>query len=234
MKIHIHKAHERGGADYGWLKTRHSFSFGDYYNPKRMGFGTLRVLNDDIISPGKGFDPHSHKEMEIVTIPLEGKLKHEDSTGNSGIITSGEIQRMSAGTGIMHSEYNASDFENAGLLQIWVVPKEKNVKPSYEQKKFEGKDMENKLLKIAGPAKGKNIFINQDANFYMGKFSKNGKTMLKSGFKKPGFFVFVIEGEAKIGEEKIAKRDSAQIEGIKKLQIEVGKGTKLLVIELLM
>ena len=136
MKIEVHKAEERGTSEHGWLHSKHSFSFADYYNPEKMGFGKLRVLNDDIVDPGQGFGTHHHDNMEIVSIVLEGSLEHKDNAGNHGVIKTGDIQRISAGSGITHSEYNHSKKEKVNFLQIWIETKEHNIKPSYEQKNF--------------------------------------------------------------------------------------------------
>ena len=172
MGISIYPADERGTTELGWLHSRHGFSFGNYYNSKRMGFGLLKVFNDDIVEPGKGFGAHFHDNMEIVSIVLEGALEHKDSMGNHGIIKSGEIQRISAGTGISHSEFNHSGKDRVHFLQIWVIPKETGIKPSYEQKSSELK--KNKFIDAVSGGKNKDsIYMHQDANFSLGNFDKN-------------------------------------------------------------
>jgi len=153
LDIKIHKSDERGRAEHGWLHTRFSFSFADYYNPDRMDFGALRVLNDDIIDAGKGFGSHPHDNMEIVSIVLEGELEHKDNMGNHGVIPAGDVQRMSAGSGVVHSEFNASKEKEVKLLQIWIQTKEQNIKPSYEQKSFAKTDKKNKLVRIVSGSK---------------------------------------------------------------------------------
>src|SRR3989344_3753779 len=172
MKIKIQHSSERGSTELGWLHSRHSFSFGNYYNPRRMNFGFLRVLNDDIVEPGKGFGMHFHDNMEIISIVLEGALEHKDSMGNHGVIKAGEVQRISAGTGISHSEFNHSYKEKVHFLQVWIEPKETSLRPNYEQKRFDLKN--NKLTTIVSGSKNKNTtYINQDAYFLIGNFDKN-------------------------------------------------------------
>src|SRR6187402_2840113 len=172
MKSIFYPANERGSNDIGWLKANFSFSFGPYYNPDKVHFGALRVLNDDIIAGGTGFGTHPHDNMEIITIPLDGALEHKDSMGNIGVIHSGEIQVMSAGSGVTHSEYNHSKTEEANTLQIWLFPKERNIKPRYDQKSFTDVLEINKLVKLISPDKENKdtLWINQDAVFSMGDF----------------------------------------------------------------
>jgi redox-sensitive bicupin YhaK (pirin superfamily) len=166
----IHKAKSRGEANHGWLKSWHTFSFADYYNPSRMNFGALRVLNDDFIAPGMGFGTHPHKDMEIITIPLSGALQHKDSMGNTEIIRKGEVQIMSAGPGVRHSEFNASTNEEVTLLQIWVFPDKEGITPRYEQKDFSLVNKKNKLLPIVSPDRREgSVLINQNAYFYLGE-----------------------------------------------------------------
>ncbi len=171
MKKTIYKADSRGHSDHGWLKTNFSFSFADYYNPERIRFGMLRVLNDDTIQPGMGFGTHPHDNMEIVTIPLKGELAHKDSTGGKGIIKANEIQAMSAGSGVTHSEFNNSQTDEVSLLQIWVFPKEKNIEPRYDQKTFNPEERKNILKTVVSPDKNSDaLWINQDAYFSLGKY----------------------------------------------------------------
>src|SRR4051812_15397670 len=172
MKTIFHKSSERGHVDHGWLNAHHSFSFSSYNDPEKVHFGLLRVLNDDIVAPGMGFGMHPHDNMEIVTIPLSGTLEHKDSMGNIGVIRPNEVQAMSAGSGLMHSEYNHSKTEPINLLQIWVFPKERNITPRYDQKVFSASDKEGKFKTIVAPEKSDDVmWINQDAYFSLGKFS---------------------------------------------------------------
>ena len=231
MIVQVHRSAERGGANHGWLETKHSFSFADYHNHARMNFGALRVLNDDTIAPSMGFDPHFHKEMEIVTIVLDGQLKHEDNAGNFGVISENEVQMMTAGSGIVHSEFNPSEKKKVSLLQIWVLPKQKNAKPAYGQAKIEKKDIAEKFGLIISPKKEKYFAINQDAYFYLGDFSGPTKAPLKSHSDGSGFFIFVIEGGLKIGKDALKKRDSAQITGARDIEMDISKNSKVLVIE---
>jgi redox-sensitive bicupin YhaK (pirin superfamily) len=232
MKTIIHRAADRGIQDHGWLQAAHSFSFGSFYNPSKERFGLLRVLNDDTIAPAMGFGTHGHDNMEIVTIPLRGALAHKDSLGSEGIIGSDEVQIMSAGSGIRHSEFNASKTEDANLLQIWVFPKEKNIKPRYDQKKFDPANAHNKFQTVVSPvADGDAMWINQDAFFSLGSFEE--ETVVEYAIKHPGngAYVFVIEGEAHIDESVLNKRDAAGIVDADKFVINAAKGSKILVID---
>ena len=229
MPIKIQRSEERGSADFGWLKTRYSFSFANYYNPERMGFGVLRVLNDDIISPGKGFGMHHHNNMEIVTIVLEGGVTHSDSMGNDGVISAGEAQRISAGKGIMHSEYNASGKKQLHLLQIWVEPKDKDIEPSYEQKKIEWE--KNIFATIVSGTKVKrSLFMHQDAEFMVAEIGK-GKTCTHKLKPKRGAFVFMVDGNVEIAGQRLAKGDSAEISDEKEATVKAVRGSKVLLIE---
>src|SRR5665647_1486243 len=184
MGTKIQRANERGFADHGWLRANHSFSFANWYNPAKVHFGTLRVLNDDLIAGGKGFGAHPHDNMEIVTIPLSGAIAHKDSTGTEGIISKGDVQIMSAGTGITHSEFNASKSEELNLFQVWVFPKVKNIKPRYEQKTFDEKDRVNKWKIVVSPdEKDGGIWINQDAVFSLSHAAKETSLIYKNKFK---------------------------------------------------
>lgn len=230
IRIAIHKAEERGATELGWLYSKHSFSFGNYYNPKRIGFGLLKVLNDDIVEPGKGFGMHFHDNMEIISIVLEGSLEHRDSMSNHGIIKAGEVQRISAGTGIRHSEFNHSAKEKVHFLQIWIQTKERNIKPSYEQKKIDLK--KNELVEVVSGKKNKNIiYIHQDAYFLMGNFDKNKTIGYKLNNPRHGVFVFIIGGFVEIGNDKLKKGDSAEIIEINNLEFKTNKESKILVIE---
>jgi redox-sensitive bicupin YhaK (pirin superfamily) len=209
----IHKAESRGAADHGWLKARHTFSFAGYYDEDREQFGALRVLNDDIIGAGYGFGMHPHNNMEIITIPLEGALRHKDSMGHTSVIKAGDVQVMSAGKGLTHSEYNASETDSLNLLQIWLFPKSRNIEPRYGETTFDVTKMEGEWLNVVAPLGDKSdaLQINQDAWFSLGKFQK-GKTVSYSKKRAGnGLYVFVIEGEVTIGEEVLSRRDAIGI-----------------------
>ena len=228
MKINIHRAKERGESKYDWLHARFSFSFAEYYNPNRMGFGKIRVLNDDTIAPGKGFGTHSHKNMEIISIPTEGELAHKDNTGSKEIIVPGQIQVMSAGSGIFHSEYNHSKTKDVRLFQIWIETNKQDVNPKYIIKTLNLE--KNKLVKIVSGEEDSNIlFINQDASIWLGEFDKKITISFKTSSKK-GTFIMVVEGSAKIEQEILHRRDSIEIEDTKNIKIETNENTKLLLI----
>lgn len=232
MPIIIHRAHSRGFADHGWLKSCHTFSFADYYNPERMNFGLLRVLNDDVIEPGRGFGTHPHDNMEIISIPIFGALKHKDSMSNELTITHGEVQRMSAGTGIRHSEFNSSDTDPVNLLQIWILPKKKNIVPSYGQKQFNVADRQNKFQILVAPDEREgSLWINQDA-FLSQAFIKAGKAIAYQNYiKGQGIYVFVIEGEISVSGETLGKRDAIGITDVESLAIIATQNSDVLVIE---
>ncbi len=230
MAMKIHKSEERGGADYGWLKTKHSFSFGNYYNPQRMGFGALRVLNDDIIAPGRGFGMHDHQDMEIITIVLQGAVGHKDSMGNEKVVAAGEVQHMSAGSGVMHAEYNPSSTKPLHLLQIWVTPKEMGIEPMYEQKKIPPAKA-NTFVTIASHKKSKQgLYIHQDARFMLGTLQKGAQAAQKIG-KGKGLFVFVIDGQMQIGAEKLGPGDSARISGQAETKMKALSECRALLVE---
>lgn len=233
MKLVLHKSDERGFADHGWLKARHSFSFASWHNPNQMNFGMLRVLNDDIIAGGNGFGRHPHDNMEIVTIPLEGALEHKDSMGNTGIIEHGEVQIMSAGTGVYHSEFNASKTKEAKILQTWVYPKTKNITPRYNQKKFNKVDYTNKFLNIIAPdvdAKD-TMYINQDAWYSLGLFDVEKELEYKIHKEGNGVYAFVIEGQLKIDGIHVERRDGIGVWDVAHFNVEIAKNTMLLLIE---
>ncbi|HET9278151.1 MAG TPA: pirin family protein [Flavitalea sp.] len=232
MEIIIYPASERGGADFGWLKAKHSFSFGQGYDPKKVHFGALRVLNDDIVKGGGGFPPHPHDNMEIVTIPLKGELAHKDSTGGSGIIKAGDIQIMSAGTGIRHSEYNASETEEINLLQVWVIPKHRNIKPRYDQRTFEVTERQNKWQIVVSPDEKDNaLWINQDTRFALTNLESGKEISYSVSFPGNGVYIFVIEGAIKIENESLIKRDAAGIYNSGSFTIQAVETSQLLAIE---
>lgn len=216
MKTNIlHKAGSRGLANHGWLVSRHTFSFGSYYNPDRVNFGALRVLNDDFVKAGAGFGTHPHDNMEIISIPLEGDLEHKDSMGNVSVIRKGDIQVMSAGTGITHSEYNKNDDRPVKFLQIWVFPRQKNVEPRYGQLSLNAGDSVNKLQQIVSPNPGdEGVWINQDAWFYMGSFAKGNSANYQVRNPENGVYLFVITGSFLVEGQKLEERDGYGMVGL--------------------
>ncbi|MBX7226083.1 MAG: pirin family protein [Chitinophagales bacterium] len=205
----VHKADARGFANHGWLKAAHSFSFANYYNPDKMGFGMLRVLNDDSIDGGEGFGMHPHKNMEIITIPLSGALEHKDSMGNSAVINQGDVQVMSAGTGIFHSEFNKNKDEPVKLLQIWVLPNQQNVTPRYQQLTLNVVDRKDKLQQIVSPdPQGEGVWIHQQAWFYLGDFSMDTQQQHTIKNEGNGVYLFVMEGSVKVNNEVLNRRDA--------------------------
>ncbi|MCJ8164475.1 pirin family protein [Pontibacter sp. E15-1] len=228
----MHKAATRGHANHGWLNSHHSFSFASYHNPERMGFGLLRVLNDDEVAAGMGFGAHPHDNMEIVSIPLEGELAHKDSTGNSKIIQTNEVQIMSAGTGLTHSEFNHSKTDPVKFLQIWVFPKERNIEPRYEQKAFRPEDRVNQLQTVVSPDKnGDAIWINQDAWFTLGSLKEGFSEEYKVHKPGNGVYAFVLEGEVEIDGEKLGRRDGLGISETEAFQIKASGDAELLLME---
>lgn len=229
----LHLAETRGHANHGWLDAHHSFSFASYYNPDRMQFGALRVLNDDMVSEGQGFGTHPHDNMEIITIPLEGAIEHKDSMGNSSVIRAGEIQVMSAGSGITHSEFNHYADRKLKLLQIWVFPNKRNVTPRYDQLKLNPEDKHNKLQQILSPkADDPGVWIYQNAWFHIGKFDKDKSTSYNFKEKSNGVYAFVISGEFNVNGNKLATRDALGIWNIDKLSIDsVKEGSEILLLE---
>ncbi|WP_428327798.1 pirin family protein [Mucilaginibacter sp.] len=229
----FYPANERGSNDIGWLKANFSFSFGPYYNPDKVHFGVLRVLNDDIIAPGMGFGRHPHDNMEIITIPLEGALEHKDSMGNIGVITAGEVQVMSAGTGVEHSEYNHSKTEPSKTLQIWLFPKEENIKPRYDQKSFKEQMKLNELTTLISPEKSEDtLWINQDATFSMGEFEA-GQT-INYEIKTPGngVYAFLLDGSVKINNTTLNKRDALGVYNTNSIIIEFQSQSRLLLMDI--
>lgn len=208
----IHKAESRGFADHGWLKSHHSFSFAAYHNPERVHFGVLRVLNDDAVKGGMGFGTHPHDNMEIISIPLEGDLEHKDSMGNTTVIRKGDIQVMSAGTGIYHSEYNKNKDEIVKFLQIWIFPNKRNVQPRYDQMTMQLSDRHNKLQQILSPnPDDAGVWIHQNAWFHIGNFDKEIKTSYDIKQKDNGVYAFVLKGNFNINGENIQTRDAIGI-----------------------
>ncbi|MDN3656143.1 pirin family protein [Ferruginibacter paludis] len=217
----LHKANSRGHVDHGWLESYHTFSFANYYNPERMHFGVLRVLNDDRVDPGKGFGRHPHDNMEIISIPLEGDLKHEDNMGNIAIIKHGDIQVMSAGTGIFHSEYNKNEDQQAKFLQIWLFPRTKNVAPRYDQASLNINDRRNNLQQILSPdSNDAGVWINQDAWFHIGQFDNDFKIDYNLKKSTNGVYAFVIKGNFSIAGIELNQRDGLGISNTKKISLK--------------
>lgn len=235
MKTVVHRAQTRGTADYGWLKANYSFSFANYFDPDRLQFGLLRVLNDDFIAPSMGFGKHPHDNMEIVTIPLKGALKHKDSMQHEGVIRPGEVQVMSAGSGLEHSELNASASEETNILQLWVFPEKKDVKPRYDQKLFDEAAKTNTFLTVVSPADdndGNALWIHQQAYFNLGNFSEGSAGSYRLANAEHGVYVFVIEGSIRVADEELHKRDAIGIRELEHIRIESLTDSKLLLIEI--
>jgi redox-sensitive bicupin YhaK (pirin superfamily) len=212
MKKLIHKSEDRGYGDFGWLRARYSFSFARFYNPDRMGFGKLRVLNDDVIDPSEGFDTHPHENMEIITIPLKGELKHTDSGGNSGIIRPGEVQVMSAGSGIFHSEFNASADKELNLLQIWIHPAYRNAEPRYDERRFNPDQWHNHFcVLVSGNDSAKGLTINQNAMISRAKLDAGRETEYQISHAENGAYAFIISGACSIAGERLRSRDAIGI-----------------------
>jgi len=228
----LHKASTRNLADFGWLKSYQSFSFGEHYNPERIKFGALRVLNDDVVSGGKGFGEHPHDNMEIISIPLEGELEHRDSMNNSAVISPGEIQVMSAGTGIYHSEYNKNSDQPAKFLQIWLFPNKRNVAPRYDQVKLNTEDSHNKLQQILSPdPNDAGVWIHQDAWFHKGRFDKGAGTGYAFKKEGDGVYVFVLEGDVEVNGQALNRRDGLGIWDTDSLSIKALTDAEILLIE---
>ncbi len=232
MKTVLHKAETRGHANHGWLNSYHSFSFAGYYEPSRIHFGALRVLNDDTVAAGMGFGTHPHDNMEIISIPLSGDLKHKDSMGNETVIKQGDIQVMSAGTGIAHSEMNANKDKEVKFLQIWVFPNKKNVQPRYGQITLDVSKMNNNLLQVVSPNENdEGVWIHQDAWFSLGNLDKDFSTEYKLKNSSNGVYAFVLEGSVTINGEVLNRRDGLEITETEALQITSTADAKLLLME---
>mgnify|MGYP001213036159 CR=1 len=228
----IHRANTRGHQNHGWLKANHSFSFANYHNPERMHFGVLRVLNDDYIEAGRGFGTHPHDNMEIITIPLEGDLEHKDSMGNSGVIRHGDVQVMSAGKGIMHSEFNYNKDKPVKLFQIWLFPNKRNVEPRYDQVTFDSKGRDNQWQQILSPnSDDEGVWIHQDAWFHLGDFD-GGKTV-NYNLKRQGngMYLMMISGKATINGQTINSRDAVGLWDTDKVAIETQEDSRFLMLE---
>lgn len=233
MKTVYHNAESRGFASHGWLKTYHSFSFANYLNPERMHFGALRVLNDDSIAGGRGFGKHPHQNFEIITIPLEGDLKHADSMGHEGIIRKGEIQVMSAGKGVFHSEMNGNEEKEVKLLQIWIIPDRMNVEPRYDQKSFSEGKVKNDFQQILSPeASGQGVWIYQDAWFHWADFEKKLQKEYVIRKEGNGAYVFVIKGKIQIGNQVLGERDALGIWETSRFTIDTIEDAEFLIMDI--
>ncbi len=232
MKKVLHPANERGYNDIGWLKANFSFSFAGYYDPAKVHFGALRVLNDDYIAPAMGFGLHPHDNMEIITIVSKGALEHKDSMGNAGIIKAGEVQIMSAGTGIRHSEYNPSKTEETNSFQIWIFPKEEDIEPRYDQKSFTGAMVQNQLTTLIDAKKSTDtLWINQDARLSMGNFEAGKQVGYKIAYPGNGAYVFIIDGSVEIDGTTLNKRDAIGISATENFNITTQTEATILIIE---
>ncbi len=233
MKTIFYPASERGHADFGWLNSYHSFSFGHWYNPEKIHFGALRVLNDDVVKGGGGFGTHPHDNMEIISIPLNGSLAHKDSTGTDGIIKTGDVQIMSAGSGIRHSEYNASKTDAVNFLQVWVLPKEVNIKPRYDQKAFDAIGRKNKWQVVVSPDdKEGGVWINQDARFALADLEAGKEISFAPKFSGNGVYIFVLDGEISIDSRKVGKRDAVGVYDTNEFSLTADQPSSLLAIEI--
>lgn len=232
--INVYPAESRFSANHGWLQSNFSFSFAEYYDPDNLQFGPLRVFNDDFVQPLRGFGAHPHREMEIVSIVLKGEIKHEDSTGNSEVLRPGEVQRMTAGTGIIHSEVNSSATEELNFLQLWFLPNQQGLAPSYEQKAYDQQAMKNQLLPVvSGQAPTEKVaFIHQDLTLYLSELEA-GKALTFTQKENRRIYVFVIEGELTLNQDtQLRKRDAARITEVTDLKIETKTGAKFMLIDL--
>ncbi|MCD2259066.1 pirin family protein [Psychroserpens luteolus] len=234
MKAIVHKADTRGFADHGWLKSHHTFSFASYQNQERMNFGALRVLNDDVVKPKMGFGTHPHQNMEIISIPLKGALSHKDSMGNKRAIEVGEVQVMSAGTGLTHSEFNDSKTDEVNFLQLWIIPEQMSVAPNYEQRVFPSEDKKNKLQTVVAPKDklvGQALPISQQAYIYRTNLDaqKSIDLQVKSG--QNGFYVFVVDGEIEIANNTLVNRDAIGISETENIDIKATKDSELIIVE---
>ena len=229
----LHKANTRGNANHGWLNAYHSFSFGSWYNPDRIQFGMLRVLNDDTIAAGMGFGTHPHDNMEIITIPLEGDLAHKDSMGNGTTIKSGDIQVMSAGTGIQHSEFNPNHDQHTKLFQIWLFPKYRNEEPRYQQITLDKSLEKNDFAQILSPnPDDAGVWIHQDAWFYLSDFDKDFSKKLSLKKEGNGFYIMNIEGEIVVNGEQLERRDAIGIWATNEIEIKANTNAKFLIMEI--
>ncbi len=232
MKTHFHPASSRGTANHGWLQAAHSFSFASWFNPQRMNFGALRVLNDDIVVPGAGFPTHPHDNMEIITIPQAGILEHKDSMGNVAQLKTGEVQVMSAGTGVTHSEYNASSTEELRLFQIWIIPRTSGIEPRYDEIKLDPELQNNKWQTLASPdERDSSAYIHQDAYISMVRLEAGSSIDYDMKKEGNGVYFMVVEGETAIANQSLGKRDALGIEETETVAVIAISPTRVLAIE---
>jgi redox-sensitive bicupin YhaK (pirin superfamily) len=231
MKTIFHAADRRGHVSFGWLDSHHSFSFGNYYEPEKINFGMLRVLNDDVIIGDSGFGTHSHDNMEIISIPLRGAIEHKDSMGTKAVIHKGDVQIMSAGTGIKHSEHNHFKDKDANFLQIWIIPKQRNITPRYDQKTFNPAERHNRFQTIVAPDDERGVWINQDAWLSLGHLSASFSTSYTVKKTGNGVYAFVLEGSVTINEQTLFKRDALGIWDVSALEIEAATDAEVLLID---
>jgi redox-sensitive bicupin YhaK (pirin superfamily) len=232
MKTVFHPADSRGSADHGWLKAKHSFSFASFHDPEKVHFGALRVLNDDQVAKGMGFSTHPHDNMEIITIPLSGTVRHKDSMGNEGNIHAGEIQVMSAGTGVLHSEFNPSHTEDLKLFQIWIIPNKRNVEPRYDQFQIDTSKMANHFLQLVSPDKeGEGTWINQDAWIKMAEIEGGNDLTYNVQNQDNGVYFMLVEGKAEIAGESLGNRDAIGVYETDEIVIKASEKSKILAIE---
>ena len=231
-KYILHPAMGRGHANHGWLKSFHSFSFANYHNPEKMNFGVLRVLNDDTVAPGRGFGKHPHDNMEIISIPLEGDLEHEDSMGNTSVIKQGDVQIMSAGTGVFHSEYNKNSDQDVKFLQIWLFPQERNIEPRYDQRSYPAEDRKNRFQTVVSPVEDEAVTINQQAWFSLGNFDSGKSSSYQINRKGNGAYAFLIKGKAKIDGHELNERDAIGVWDTDKIDIQFEKDSELLIMDI--
>jgi redox-sensitive bicupin YhaK (pirin superfamily) len=228
----IRRSDERGYADHGWLKSFHSFSFAEYHDPEFMGFGPLRVINEDRVAPGMGFGTHGHRDMEIISYVLDGELAHRDSMGHGSVIRPGDVQRMSAGRGIMHSEFNHAKAQTTHFLQIWIQPNETGIEPSYEEKRFEAADKRGRLRLIASPDGAEDsVRIHQDARVYAGLFDGDEKATLTLAPGRRGY-VHVARGEVTVDGQELAAGDAIMLAGHERAGLSAGRGAEVLAFDL--
>lgn len=232
MKTIVHRAEDRGSANHGWLEAKHSFSFAQWYNPEKIHFGALRVLNDDTIAPGMGFGTHPHDNMEIITIPLEGGIRHRDSMGHEEVIEAGEVQVMSAGSGITHSEFNASKSEYLRLFQIWIIPNQTNVTPRYDQRHIDVSQMNNAFLTLVGPEQNDNaLWVHQNAWIHMAELDANNSIEYTLKDPNNGLYTMIVNGLVEVGENVLKNRDAIGITDTEKVTFFAKEKSKLLVLE---
>ncbi len=232
MKTILHKANTRGHANHGWLDSHHTFSFANYYNPERMNFGVLRVLNDDRVAPGRGFGTHPHDNMEIISIPLEGDLEHKDSMGNSAVIRQGDVQVMSAGTGVFHSEYNKNSDQEVKFLQIWMFPNKQGVEPRYDQITLDQGKMKNQLHQVLSPnPDDEGVWVQQNAWFHLGHLDAGTTLSYEVKDKTNGAYFFLLEGEATIAGQKLEKRDGFGVWETDSIEINADSDARVLVMD---